>query len=111
MNVRRIRPIRPDELEAARALLSACGWTKKVEDPEAFAASVRASQIALVAEVNGQVVGFLRAITDGVFNGYISMVAVAPQRRLGRRTASSGRAGRVSALVCRLRRCCLGQAD
>ena len=76
-----IRPIRPEEFESARALLSACGWTKKIEDPAVLAASVRASQIALVAEVSGQTVGFLRAITDGVFNGYISMVAVAPERQ------------------------------
>ncbi len=76
-----VRPIRPEEFEPARKLLSACGWTKKVEDPEIFAASVRASQIALVAEIDGQVIGFLRAITDGVFNGYISMVAVAPEHR------------------------------
>lgn len=76
-----IRPIRPEEFEFARALLSACGWTKKIEDAEVFAESVRASQIALVAEVGGQIVGFIRAITDGVFNGYISMVAVAPERQ------------------------------
>lgn len=76
-----VRPIRPEEFELARKLLSACGWTKKVEDLEVFATSVRASQIALVAEIDGQVVGFLRAITDGVFNGYISMVAVAPEHR------------------------------
>jgi len=76
-----IRPIHPEEFESARALLSACGWTKKIEDSEVFAASVRASQIALVAEVGGQIVGFLRAITDGIFNGYISMVAVTPERQ------------------------------
>ncbi|MDB5978157.1 MAG: family acetyltransferase [Nevskia sp.] len=76
-----IRPIHPEEFESARALLSACGWTKKIEDPEVFEACVRASQIALVAEVGGQIVGFLRAITDGIFNGYISMVAVAPERQ------------------------------
>jgi len=76
-----IRPIRPQEFEAVRTLLSACGWTRKIEDPKVFAASVRASQIALVAEVDGNVVGFLRAITDGIFNGYISMVAVTPNRQ------------------------------
>jgi len=76
-----IRPIHSEEFESARALLSACGWTRKIEDPAVFAASVRASQIALVAEVEGQIVGFLRAVTDGIFNGYISMVAVAPERQ------------------------------
>ena len=76
-----IRPVRFEELEAVRRLLAVCGWTKKVESPELFAESVLASQIALVAEDGGRVVGFLRAITDGVFNGYISMVAVAPEYR------------------------------
>ena len=77
----KVRPIRPEEFEEARQLLAVCGWTKKVEDRALFARSVQASQIALVAENRGEVVGFLRAITDGVFNGYISMVAVAPQYR------------------------------
>jgi len=74
-----IRPIRPEEFESARALLAACGWTSKIGDPDLFAASLRASQIALVAEDAGEVVGFLRAITDGTFNGYISMVAVSQE--------------------------------
>jgi ribosomal protein S18 acetylase RimI-like enzyme len=76
-----IRPVRLEELEAARRLLALCGWTKKVESPELFAKSVLASQIALVAEDRRRIVGFLRAITDGIFNGYISMVAVAPDYR------------------------------
>ena len=76
-----IRPILPAEFETARQLLAQCGWTKKIEDPALFARSVLASQIALVAEVDGQIVGFLRAISDGVFNGYISMVAVSPDYR------------------------------
>jgi ribosomal protein S18 acetylase RimI-like enzyme len=76
-----VRPIRPAEFESARALLAASGWTKKVESAEVFAKSVQASQISLVAEEAGRIVGFLRAISDGVFNGYISMVAVAPEHR------------------------------
>ena len=76
-----IRAIRPSEYEDARQLLARCGWTKKVEDAAAFKQSVKNSQVALVAELEGRVVGFLRAITDGTFNGYISMVAVEQELR------------------------------
>ncbi|WP_048440387.1 GNAT family N-acetyltransferase [Caenimonas sp. SL110] len=76
-----IRAVRPAEYEDVRQLLSRCGWTSKVADPEMFRQSIRNSQIALVAEAEGRVVGFLRAITDGTFNGYISMVAVEQQHR------------------------------
>jgi ribosomal protein S18 acetylase RimI-like enzyme len=71
-----IRAIRPDEIEAARQLLKAANWGTRVNDPVVFADLVNRSQIALVAVGGDQVVGFLRAITDGIFNGYISMVVV-----------------------------------
>lgn len=76
-----IRPIQRREFEAARQLLAASGWTGKVADPQRFAACVEASDIALVAEDGGEVIGFLRALTDHVFNGYLSMLAVAPEHR------------------------------
>jgi ribosomal protein S18 acetylase RimI-like enzyme len=72
-----IRPIRPEEVNAARLLLAGHGWTRKVEDAEKFESLVQRSQVALVAVENDQVVGFIRAITDGIYNGYISMVVVA----------------------------------
>ncbi len=76
-----IRPIRSDEIEAARLLLAASNWGQRVADAGVFADLIARSQIALVAVDDGQVVGFLRAITDGLFNGYISMVVVADSHR------------------------------
>lgn len=76
-----IRPIRPSEIEPARRLLAANQWGPRVADPPTFERLVARSQIALVAVVDGEVVGFLRAITDGIFNGYISMVVVAQAHR------------------------------
>jgi ribosomal protein S18 acetylase RimI-like enzyme len=76
-----VRAIRPAELEAARALLQASNWGKRVSDPTTFAELVTRSQIAVVAVEGEVVVGFLRALTDGIFNGYISMVVVAEQHR------------------------------
>lgn len=76
-----IRDIRPSEIEAARQLLEASGWTHRVSDPEDFCKLVLRSQRALVAVEDGEVVGFLRALCDGMANGYISMVVVAEHRR------------------------------
>jgi ribosomal protein S18 acetylase RimI-like enzyme len=76
-----IRDVRPSEIEAARRLLEASGWTHRVSDPESFRELVSRSQRALVAVEDGEVVGFLRALCDGMANGYISMVVVAESHR------------------------------
>lgn len=76
-----IRAIRQTEIEAARLLLQASNWGKRVADPKTFGELVSRSQIAIVALEGEVVIGFLRALTDGIFNGYISMVVVSEQHR------------------------------
>jgi ribosomal protein S18 acetylase RimI-like enzyme len=77
-----IRPIQPGEIEQARVLLANTGWSHRVSDPDQFRDLVSRSQIALVAVDQQHVVGFVRGLTDGVTNGYISMLVVDESHRL-----------------------------
>src|SRR5262249_42977768 len=76
-----IRDVRESEIEGARRLLHAAGWTHRVSDPLEFRDLVSRSSRAIVAVEDGEVIGFLRALTDGMTNGYISMVVVAEKHR------------------------------
>lgn len=77
-----IRAIAPDEFEAARELLRTNGWDRGVATAEEFERLLARSQVALVAlHDDGKVIGFLRALTDGMSNGYLSMLVVEEAHR------------------------------
>jgi uncharacterized protein YhfF/GNAT superfamily N-acetyltransferase len=76
-----VRPIRAAEHESARQLLATNGWGARITDPQRFGALLRGSTLSLVALDGVQVIGFLRALSDGLSNGYLSMVVVAESHR------------------------------
>jgi len=76
-----IRDIRPSEIEPARRLLEASGWTRRVSDPADF-------RDTTIAVATGHCRGrgwrshrVLACLTDGMANGYISMLVVAEDHR------------------------------
>ncbi len=77
----KIHDIQESEIEVVRHLLGAAGWKDRVSDPEEFRELVSRSSRSIVAVEGGEVIGFLRALTDGMTNGYISMVVVAEKHR------------------------------
>jgi ribosomal protein S18 acetylase RimI-like enzyme len=83
-----LRRIQASELSSVHELLCANGWRERIGSVQQFGSLVEASQVADVAVIEGRVVGFVRAITDGQSNGYLSMLVVASAHRgrgIGRR--------------------------
>lgn len=79
--VMQIRPIAPGDLDAVQRLLIGGGWERRAADLARFTELVARSQVALVAVVDDELVGFVRGLTDGLSNGYISMLVVAPNKQ------------------------------
>ena len=75
------RPASPQDYDQARRFLSENGWSHRVADPERFARMMQGTNRTVVAWDEERVVGFARALCDSVSNGYLSMVAVAENRR------------------------------
>ena len=75
------RSITPADYELVRQFLAEVGWQHRVNDPEQFRRMMEKTDRTVVAWDDSRIVGFARALCDGVSNGYISMVAVAPDRR------------------------------
>jgi len=75
------RSITPKDYELVRQFLAEVGWQHRVTDPEQFRRMMEQTDRTVVAWDDSRIVGFARALCDGVSNGYISMVAVALDRR------------------------------
>ncbi|MCP1472567.1 ribosomal protein S18 acetylase RimI-like enzyme [Pseudomonas sp. EB276 TE3739] len=76
-----VRDLHPSETESARLFLGQNGWGHRTGEADSFARLIHNSQRTAVALVGEQIVGFARAITDGLSNGYLSMVVVNDQHR------------------------------
>jgi GNAT superfamily N-acetyltransferase len=82
------KSITPADYELVRQFLASVGWQHRVNDPEQFRRMIANTDRTVVAWDGSRIVGFARALCDGVSNGYISMVGVAAEQRgqgIGRR--------------------------
>ena len=76
-----VRGITTSDFQAVHHLLVTSGWAHRVSELKDLSGLISASQRAMVAVADEEIVGFARAITDGISNGYVSMVVVAEQHR------------------------------
>ncbi len=75
------RAAKTEDYEAIRRFLAENGWEKRVADRAGFQKMMDNADRTVVALEGEKVVGFARALCDGVSNGYISTVAVAVDMR------------------------------
>ena len=80
-NTLNVRDLHPGEIESVRLFLQQHGWGHRVGSPEHFAHLIHNSQRTAVALKDAQIIGFARGISDGLSNGYLSMVVVDDHHR------------------------------
>ncbi len=80
-NALTVRDLLPAETESVRLFLGQHGWGHRVGSAEYFAQLIQNSQRTAVARLEEQIIGFARGITDGLSNGYLSMVVVDVQHQ------------------------------
>ena len=76
-----VRSMAASDINAVDQLLQAHGWAHRIPSVDYLTQLVTASQRVVVAVEGQETTGFARAITDGLSNGYLSMVVVAPHWR------------------------------
>ena len=76
-----LKAITPEDYETVRQFLVKVGWEQRVGSSEQFRRMIENTDRTVVAWDASRVIGFARALCDDVSNGYISMVAVAAERR------------------------------
>lgn len=69
------------DLPQLAAIFAAAGWGWRGADPAKLAALVEGSRFVVSAHDEERMIGFARAISDGVTNAYVSTVAVLPAYR------------------------------
>lgn len=77
----RFREVTTEDYERVRGFLCEQGWEHRVGDAQKFRRMMENTSRAVVALDGSRLVGFARALCDEESNGYISMVAVAGDKR------------------------------
>jgi ribosomal protein S18 acetylase RimI-like enzyme len=80
-NAFNVRDVLPSEVESVHLFLRQNGWAHRTGSAEYFAQLIANSQRTALAMKASQIIGFARGITDGLSNGYLSMVVVCGQHR------------------------------
>ncbi|UVL33819.1 MULTISPECIES: GNAT family N-acetyltransferase [Pseudomonas] len=80
-NTLNVRNLQPAETQSVRQFLGQHGWGHRTGSAEHFARLIEHSQRTAVAVKGERIIGFARGITDGLSNGYLSMVVVDDQHR------------------------------
>lgn len=81
INALHVRDVLPAEVESVRLFLGQNGWAHRTGSSEHFAQLIAHSQRTALAVKDSQILGFARGITDGLSNGYLSMIVVCGQHR------------------------------